>query len=104
MKKLPALSKIPKPLTERSDKLKEIKDQLIARISVYQKKKKKLKGRKEEFKDESKGRLIVVGNEDSLKEMQQYREQIMQMKKEYEAKNHDMLNCKGGFYSDIYYL
>jgi uncharacterized protein YgfB (UPF0149 family) len=104
MKKLPDLSKIPKPLAERSDKLKEIKDQLIARMGVSQKKKKKLKGRKEEFKDESKGRLIVVGNEDSLKEMQQYREQIMQMKKEYEIKKLGMQNCKGGFYSEIYFL
>jgi vacuolar-type H+-ATPase subunit F/Vma7 len=94
MNKLPDLKEIPKSLAKRSDKLKEIKEQLIARIGVYQKKKKKLKDRRKEFQDESKTRLIVVVKADSLTNLQLNREQIKQKKEMYEAKKLDLLSCK----------
>jgi vacuolar-type H+-ATPase subunit F/Vma7 len=101
MIKLPDLKEIPKSLAERSGKLKEIKEQLIARIGVYQKKKKKLKDRRKEFQDESKTRLIVVVKADSLTNFQQYREQIKQKKEVYEANKFNIMDCKGRFYSEI---
>jgi vacuolar-type H+-ATPase subunit F/Vma7 len=101
MNKLPDLKEIPKSLAKRSDKLKEIKEQLIARIGVYQKKKKKLKDRRKEFQDESKTRLIVVVKADSLTNLQQHREQIKQKKEIYKAKKLDLFSCKGKFHSEI---
>jgi hypothetical protein len=107
MNKLPDLKEIPKSLAKRSDKLKEIKEQLIARIEVYQKKKKKkkkkkkLKDRRKEFQDESKSRLIIVVKADSLTNLQLQREQIKHKKEIYMAKKLDLLSLKGKFHSEI---